>query len=862
MYKNAWAKVSLLTLNLLISVSFGQVVMNNNDAGADSLRDVLTNAGNNDTITFDASLSGQTITLASDLQQIAVRNLTIDASTLVQPVTIDADGNRLLSHTGNGRLTLRNLVLTGGTGTNLTGRFFGGGAYSAGDIIIEDSVVRGNAVARDGGGLFSGRNMTIRNSVISDNTAIDDGAGAYSEDNLTVENSTISNNFANDPTNNLTSSGGGLTVEGNLTITNSVVSGNRADRGGGADTENRVTITSSTFSDNQAAEQDGGGLRSRQNRRVRITDSTFTGNQAAVNGGAIYSERRLDIENSTLRDNRAGERGGAVHMLTQGRLTIRASIVSNNVATANDGGAIYSERRVDIENSTLNQNQAGDHGGAVYIITAGRLTILASTLNGNEATGDDGGAIYSERNTTITDSTLSNNQSGNDGGALNVELNLEITSSIITGNQAADNGGGIHTDRNVTISNSLIAGNVAADRGGGLRNNSNRNVTLINTTVAGNRANIAGGGLWLANNIDITLSNTLVLGNDAGANDQLVVNLGRLTSNNSAADLADLTPAVDITRVFVAPQAPANAPTTAGDYRLLTGSPALDAGDDALALDTDGNALTVDLAGNPRIQNIVDIGAYEGGFERSSGSVINPNQDVQIRNGATLEAESITSGAIEPFYYGPFKRNETVVLELLVRNPGAKVLELGELTLPSFLTAAEPLPETLDTFASALLSLQVDTSQAGRFTGEISLASNDPDAFENPFTFDIVVTVTDTPANALEVLPGAPLEDITVTPGQQDVPVYSFRLNVPAGSVSVTLDAISLNVDGMAVLDEAETLTLYLDGGTRGERDRLDVPLATLTAFDSETNVVTFTIPERTLTPDVPLWFLLVADFE
>jgi hypothetical protein len=397
-----------------------------------------------------------------------------------------------------------------------------------------------------------------------------------------------------------------------------------------------------------------------------------------------------------------------------------------------------------------------------------------------------------------------------------------------------------------------------------LRNNSNRDVTLINTTVAGNRSTAAGGGVWLANGIDLTLNNTLVLGNAAGTDDQLVVNLGRFTRNNSAADLADLTPAVDITRVFVAPQDPTSAPTTAGDYRLLTDSPALDAGDDALAVDPANTPLTVDLAGNQRIQDTVDIGAYEGGFERSGGgSVINPNQDVQIRNGATVEAESITSGAIEPFYYGPFKRNEMVVLEFLVRNPGAKVLALGELTLPSFLSAVgEPLPATLNTFESALLSLQVDTSQAGRFTGEISLASDDPDMFENPFTFDIVITVTDTPANALEVLPGAPLEDITVTPGQQDVPVYSFRLNVPVGSVSVTLDAITLNVDGMTALDNANTLTLYLDGGIRGERDRLDVPLASLIAFDNADDTVTFSIPARTLSPDVPLWFLVVADFE
>ena len=43
------------------------VVTNTNDSGAGSLRQAVANAGPGDTITFHASLTGQTITLASPL---------------------------------------------------------------------------------------------------------------------------------------------------------------------------------------------------------------------------------------------------------------------------------------------------------------------------------------------------------------------------------------------------------------------------------------------------------------------------------------------------------------------------------------------------------------------------------------------------------------------------------------------------------------------------------------------------------------------------------------------------------------------------------------------------------------------------
>ncbi len=275
-------------------------------------------------------------------------------------------------------------------------------------------------------------------------------------------------------------------------------------------------------------------------------------------------------------------------------------------------------------------------------------------------------------------------------------------------------------------------------------------------------------------------------------------------------------------------------------------------------------ALHADQAGNKMFQAAARVTQRfvvasvddEVGGEAGGGMTINPNPDMQIRNGSTLEAESITSGSIEPLRYGTFKRGQAVVLDFLVRNPGQQSLEIGELVLPGFLlNAGEALPDTLDSFEGVVLSLAVDTSTAGQFTGQISLASNDPDKFENPFVFDVVITVSNEPTNALYVLPGVDLGDVVVSAGQKNVPLMSFYLSVPAGSVPVTVDSFTLAASDAVA--RASELRLFIDGGTRGERDNRDVLLARL----SNTDALTFNFEPRTFQPEMPMWFLLVGDF-
>ncbi|MEM7737869.1 MAG: hypothetical protein AAF267_18990, partial [Deinococcota bacterium] len=106
------------------------------------------------------------------------------------------------------------------------------------------------------------------------------------------------------------------------------------------------------------------------------------------------------------------------------------------------------------------------------------------------------------------------------------------------------------------------------------------------------------------------------------------------------------------------------------------------------------------------------------------------------------------------------------------------------------------------------------------------------------------------------VLPGVALNDITISTGQQDVVLLSFKLLVPEGSVSVTVNSLILRASNSDI-QRATNLKLYIDGGTRGVLDNRDI----LISSTADTEALTFTFNPRTFQPDLPMWFIVVGDF-
>ena len=289
-------------------------------------------------------------------------------------------------------------------------------------------------------------------------------------------------------------------------------------------------------------------------------------------------------------------------------------------------------------------------GGAVW--NAGELTLRDATITGNVAAY--GGGLYNLGVMRVYNSTIANNVALYYGGIYN-RGELYVENSTIAGNQAAYNGGGVSNFAAATLVGTAIIGN-RAETGAGvlaLANVSGSRIapetTLTNCTVAGNVATSAGGGVW-ANDV-LNVVNTIVAGNAAAsAADVYLANSADAdvryslvgASNAKISGVGVKTNADPNFVDFAAPTAgswTANA-WKAWNLELAVGSPAIDAGSNALAVDGYGVKLTTDLAGDKRVVGAaVDMGAYE-----EQGNVA-PTGIVVEFNGE-LTTETLTAGAV------------------------------------------------------------------------------------------------------------------------------------------------------------------------------------------------------------------------
>ncbi|MGA2232071.1 MAG: choice-of-anchor Q domain-containing protein, partial [Tepidisphaeraceae bacterium] len=200
----------------------------------------------------------------------------------------------------------------------------------------------------------------------------------------------------------------------------------------------------------------------------------------------------------------------------------------------------------------------------------------------------NGGAIDSNSGSvSVQGCTFSDNVVTQDGGAIEADFAiLNIVNSTFAANSAGDSGGAIESNAaTTTITNATISTNNAVNGGGGIDIQPGGDTSLYNTIVSGNT--LADG--VTPSDLSGPLDESLQSGQAASSNNLITVaglGLGALANNGG--------------------------PTQT--MALLPGSPAIDAGDDALALDVNGNPLTTDQrgVGFPRIVGAaVDIGAYE-----------------------------------------------------------------------------------------------------------------------------------------------------------------------------------------------------------------------------------------------------------
>jgi hypothetical protein len=349
----------------------------------------------------------------------------------------------------------------------------------------------------------------------------------------------------------------------------------------------------------------GGGIYG-ERAEINLVGCLVSGNGAGVGGASVSGEAG------------AGGDGGGIYAVDSS-LTITGSTMTNN--TAGPGG-----------DSAQGSAGAGGRGGGIY---ADLVTIVDSVVSGNAAgdggagarngLGGSGGGVHAE--TAVIDATrIEGNRagavagmgskgtggSGGDGGGLYCAV-LDLTNSLVAGNQTGPGAAGSF-------------GTDGPGVGGGLWCTAGliRHCTIVNNLAHLDGADaksqaVLGAGVFCDSRT--VLSHTILYGNTP---DQLAghdcsnvtyCNIEGQVCQGRSGNLSEpamfIKPGVwvhaDDANVGVEPDDP-NAVWRPGEYRLLTGSPCIDAGDRSFVPGAD----ETDLGGRSRlVDGRVDIGAFE-----------------------------------------------------------------------------------------------------------------------------------------------------------------------------------------------------------------------------------------------------------
>jgi len=266
------------------------------------------------------------------------------------------------------------------------------------------------------------------------------------------------------------------------------------------------------------------------------------------------------------------------NVVTRGGVTLR-SLAGPEVTTIDGGGlgSVVTMASGTLEGFTITNGDASMGGGInhdYYVST----TIRSCIVTGNNGSGISLGIEGADA--IIVDSTVY----GNSGSAVSVGFNssLTMTNCVLSGNGTGVSCGG--ESAYLTASGCTFTGNegtgidigwcwaeltnctIAGNAGYGVHSVAGGGALLQDTTVA---RNLAGAALGYVDNIDAR--NSIIMGQFGSAT------FGSVTYS----DVDGGWPGegnIDADPLFVDPMPPEAAPTSAGDYHLLAGSPCIDTG--------------------------------------------------------------------------------------------------------------------------------------------------------------------------------------------------------------------------------------------------------------------------------------------
>jgi len=403
------------------------------DTGPNTLRAAVLAASNGDTITFDASIAGQTIILTSGEIDISA-NISIGGGVKIS----GNSASRIFKIAALKTVSIQSLTFQDGFDKGANGAAgvfgspgFGGAIWNQGTLHLLSCHFTNNHVQGGDGGAASGGPPGNGGSAFG-GAIFNDATGSL--DMTTCE---FDGNGA------LGGKGGTGTPGG---------TGGLADGGAVRSTSLFLSIAGSTFESNTAHGGQGGNT---------------VGDGGLGEGGALSTiDQQFSLSDSSFLQNTATGGAGSVDGLSAG-----------GNGGDGKGGALFvaSDTTPTVDRSTFDQN--GASAGSGFDISH---------------TGDSfGGGIALVGDLTIRDSTISNNSAdlGSEGGGIFASGTIDVVNCTLTGNSVAEgSGGGFSSDQSASLTNVTISGNTSQGLAGGIHISGHGTTTIVNTIVAKNTA--------------------------------------------------------------------------------------------------------------------------------------------------------------------------------------------------------------------------------------------------------------------------------------------------------------------------------------------------------------------------------------
>ena len=470
------------------------------------------------------TVTGVTVTNEVVISELTLTGGDVSASNICFPIPENCGGGLLIMANATPRLT--NLIIADNQA------YRGGGLYAeeGSPLILDNVVISGNISVLSGGGASLGSGATISNSQFINNESSNNvGGGLRVQGDTFLFNSEVRDNRSICPsTFSICHAGGLYGFEVNISVVDSLFknnscSGDDCDGGGLYLGSSFVTVTlavtNSEFISNTAGRSGGGFSAGSFRIQSEISNSQFERNQATLGqGGGFYSYQAI-VTGSNFLSNTVGatntfdDGGGGFAVRTSAVVT--NAFFSGNHSDLNGGGFAAFLGPVSVYNSQFVDNTATNNGGAFFVEVAGAHVTDSSFTNNStlvaEIINDDnvgnGGAIWLNGDTTLTNVTVDGNQATNRGGGLFLPAGssiITISNSIFSDNSAlgseifGDGGGAVHvTNRTLLLQANQFVGNEALPAGGGAIYTVGT-ITETNGLFQNNQA-LFGGGIYAGN---------------------------------------------------------------------------------------------------------------------------------------------------------------------------------------------------------------------------------------------------------------------------------------------------------------------------------------------------------------------------